>query len=233
MTVDQPSIKAKGLPTTPQKHDESSPLTSQALQNALRRILWVLFCTAEPDEPNFDSVQQRWRLLLWTLLVSILWNATGRNWGVFAPILLLMSFIKVSVVCTRTNPWSRSSHCWQFPACLTLLCAISVISTTYGYSVLAHLAQKLAVREYNLWCHWCPDTHVTIASVIVITCAVQGVPHMPKFGFSRLLNWAGASQGNLQLQEPTAQRWNVLHKSRPNQKIFTDCDGITPSGKAV
>ncbi|KAK3719379.1 hypothetical protein RRG08_029535 [Elysia crispata] len=166
-------------PPTKTKNVSGKQHIIQHFHQVLRCIFWVLFCTTEGEELNFDDVEQRWRLLLWTLVISLLWNSTRHNWGIFAPILLLISFVKVSVICARTSLKKRTAHCWQIPACLALLGAVSAVTTSSSYSVLASLTQKLAVKEYNLWCHWCPDTHVTILSVIAITCAVQGVFRLP------------------------------------------------------
>lgn len=156
-----------------------SPTTlysSPDFQQLLHRIFWLMFCTTSKEDLQFDGVEQRWRLLLWALLVSTLWSTADHNWGIFAPIMLLLCLIKVSVMCARRSTAQHSTGCWQFPACLALLCSATVLSTTSSYQTFAHLMQKLAVKEYHLWCHWCPDTHVTIAGVIVITCTVQGIP---------------------------------------------------------
>ncbi|GFN87403.1 hypothetical protein PoB_001390900 [Plakobranchus ocellatus] len=73
-----------------------------------------------------------------------------------------------------------ASKFWEFPVCLALFSAAVTITTSLSDSVFTRLLQKLATKEYDQWRHWCPDTHVTILSVMVITCFIQEVP-LPHF----------------------------------------------------
>ncbi|RUS76264.1 hypothetical protein EGW08_015979 [Elysia chlorotica] len=177
------------------------------LYQALRCVLWGLFCTTEGEELRFGDAEQRWRTLLWALVVSVLWNSTRQKWEIFAPILLLTSFIQVSLMCARCRHRERPAHsCWQFPAFLTLLGAASAMTSSPAFTVLGRLTQKISTKEYLMWCHWCPDTHVTIMSVVVITCAVQGI-----------IPWIWHSRSMASAPSPSPDR--VVHPPPPGDAV--------------
>ncbi|XP_059162647.1 uncharacterized protein LOC131946036 [Physella acuta] len=149
-------------------------------------VRWLFFCDDDDDcsesgqctcsPPSCPS--DRWRLLLWFTLHTLVWCTADHTWTNVAVAFTCLAVLGLTVTSKITTLNNLRTVVIGYVTLLATNIAISALilmTSRHTYLTYEYLAKKVILRESEMLRRWCPQTCITVGSITGVTCLMRGL----------------------------------------------------------